>query len=240
MAAKVEIFDGRGAHNFDLVKSAGRVIEGATFKKQRVIGLIPTLGMVPVKVALAMRHLAFAPNQASIWMAADGMEVGEAYSSAIDYILSHPELKTWEYILTMEHDNLPPADGVLRLVKRMDENKHLAAIGGIYWTKGPGGAPQIWGNPRDPASGFAPQPPDPSGGLVECRGTGMGFTLFRIKMFADKNLRRPWFATKDGCTQDLYFWNDAQKNGYRCAIDCSVKVGHLDYAGAFGPAGKVW
>ena len=30
-------------------------------------------------------------------------------------------------------------------------------------------------------------------------------------------------------TQDLYFWGDARKYGYRCAIDCNVKVGHYDY-----------
>jgi predicted lipoprotein with Yx(FWY)xxD motif len=28
--------------------------------------------------------------------------------------------------------------------------------------------------------------------------------------------------------QDLYFWNDARKYGHRCAIDCSVLVGHYD------------
>ena len=79
---------------------------------------------------------------------------------------------------------------------------------------------------------FRPQAPDPNGGLVECWGTGMGFNLFRIKMFKDKKLRKPWFKTvadNTGIgTQDLYFWSDARKNGYRCAIDCDVKVGHYD------------
>jgi hypothetical protein len=80
---------------------------------------------------------------------------------------------------------------------------------------------------------FRPQLPDPNGGLVECNGTGMGFNLFRLKMFKDKKLRKPWFVTqrKDGvATQDLYFASDARKNGYRFAVDCSVKVGHFDSA----------
>jgi hypothetical protein len=67
----------------------------------------------------------------------------------------------------------------------------------------------------------------------------MGFNLFRLSMFKDPKLRKPWFKTLQGsegfATQDLYFWGDARKHGYRCAIDCSVKVGHLD-----SQTGIVW
>jgi hypothetical protein len=41
-------------------------------------------------------------------------------------------------------------------------------------------------------------------------------------------------------TQDLAFWNDARKYGYRCAVDCGVLVGHFDYNGSFGQKGVVW
>ena len=103
----------------------------------------------------------------------------------------------------------------------------------MYFTKGEGGVAQIWGDPKDPIVNFRPQLPDPNGGLVECCGTGMGFNLWRLKMFRDKKLRRPWFVTqkKDGvATQDLYAWSDFRKHGYRCAIACDVKVGHYDLA----------
>jgi uracil-DNA glycosylase family 4 len=152
--------------------------------------------------------------------------------NAIEQVLAHPELSKWEYILTIEHDNMPPSDGVLRLVDRMEAHPEFACIGGLYFTKGEGGVAQIWGDPKDPLVNFRPQVPDPNGGLVECCGTGMGFNLFRMSMFKDDRLRKPWFVTqrKDGvATQDLYFWGDARKYGYRCAIDCSVKVGHFDH-----------
>ena len=45
-------------------------------------------------------------------MFAVGMEVGEAYSQAIEAILAHPDLSKFKYILTMEHDNIPPPDGL--------------------------------------------------------------------------------------------------------------------------------
>jgi hypothetical protein len=72
----------------------------------------------------------------------------------------------------------------------------------------------------------------------------MGFNIWRLNMFKDEKLRKPWFKTVADSTglgtQDLYFWGDARKYGYRCAIDCSVKVGHYDHDGKFGPARMVW
>jgi hypothetical protein len=60
----------------------------------------------------------------------------------------------------------------------------------------------------------------------------MGFNLWRMEMFKDKRLPRPLFRTKAGSegvgTQDLAFWGEARKLGYRCGIDCSVLVGHYD------------
>lgn len=220
-----------GVHNSDLEKSGQRIIEGGSWKHQRIIMIIPAGKSIPTKVYLSHCGLIFPPNNASYRMAAIGLEVGEAFSSAISEILAHPELSQWEYILTIEHDNIPPQDGIIKLLKSMEANPEYSCIGGLYWTKGEEGVPQIWGNPKD-ALNFRPQPPDPNGGIVECCGTGMGFNLWRLSMFKDKKLRKPWFKTLAGSegvgTQDLYFWGDAKKNGYRCAIDCSVKVGHLD------------
>lgn len=176
-------------------------------------------------------NIIYPPNQAVVRLAAVGMEVGEAFSNTIEWIIAHPDLSQWEYILTIEHDNIPPPDGVLKLIKRMEEHPELACIGGLYWTKGDGGVPQIWGDKKDPVMNFRPQPPVP-GQLVECWGTGMGFNLWRMSMFKDKKIERPLFKTlagKDGVgTQDLNFWGKAQKFGYRCAIDCDVLVGHHD------------
>ena len=220
-----------GIHNGDLGKTRSRLDSSKSWKKQRIIMLIPTTEMIHVKVYLSHCSLMFPPNNPVARLPAVGLEVGEAYSTAIEQVLAHPELSTWEYILTIEHDNTPPADGVLRLLERMEANPRLSVIGGLYFTKGHGGVAQIWGDPKDPVLNFRPQLPDPNGGLVECNGTGMGFNLWRMKIFKDKRLRRPWFVTQKHngmATQDLYFWTDAKKYGYRCAIDCSVKVGHYD------------
>lgn len=222
-----------GIHNGDPGRTRSRLDKSKSWKKQRIIALLPTADMIAAKVALSHWNLAFPPNNAVARLLAIGMEVGAAYSTAIEQIMGHPELCTWEYLLTIESDNMPPSDGILRLLEQMEAHPEFDCIGGLYFTKGEGGCAQIWGDPKDPVLNFRPQLPDPRGGLVECCGTGMGFNLWRLKMFVDKKLRRPWFVTqtKDGvATQDLYAWQDFRKHGYRCAVDCSVKVGHYDAA----------
>lgn len=237
-----------GHHNADLPASTLRVIEGATWKRQRIVTVLPAAATIPTRVALSHRSLIFPPNQPAHWVGAIGCEVGDAYSRAVDEILAHPELSTWEYLLTIEADNLVQPDAVVRLIRRMEEHPELAAISGLYWCKGPGGPPHIWGDVADPVLNFRPQAPDPKGGLVECCGLSMGLTLHRMSMLRDLKKRghpAPWWRTtasmEEGTgTQDLHFWTRVRPLGFRCAVDCSVLVGHLDHEGKFGPPGVVW
>jgi hypothetical protein len=189
--------------------------------------------MIAAKVALSHWNLIFPPNNGVFRMLCLGMEVGDAYSQAIEMVINEPNLSTWQYFLTIEHDNIPPQDGILMLVESMDKHPELAAISGLYWTKGEGGVPQIWGDVTDPVVNFRPQPPLPNC-VQKCNGIGMGFALWRISMFKDEKLRKPWLKTQASGqgvgTQDLYFWSDAIKHGYRCAVDTRVKVGHYDLA----------
>lgn len=229
MKPALVIQDFGGAHNKDLSKTGARLIKGGSWKRQRTIVIIPADASIPAKVALSHWNLVFPPNNGVVRILAQGMEVGDAYSTALEQVLAHPDLSQWEYVLTLEHDNMPPNDGVVKLIEQLENHPEFACIGGLYHTKGMGGVPQIWGDPKDPILNFRPQLPVP-GQLVECCGTGMGFNLWRMSMFRDTRLRKPWFQTqagKDGVgTQDLFFWGDARKYGYRCAIDCAVLVGH--------------
>lgn len=245
MANKPQLIvqDFGGEHNRDFKASRARLIKGGSWKKQRIVVVLPAADLIPAKVALSHWNLAFPPNNGVVRILAQGMEVGDAYSSAIEQILAHPDLNGWEYLMTLEHDNVPPPDGVIKLVERMEQHPELSAISAAYWTKGPGGCLQAWGDISDPVINFRPQPPDVNGGLIECCGIGMGMALFRLSMFKDTRLRRPWFVTQtvNGVsTQDLYYWSDARKYGYRCAVDCSVKCGHYDYKGDFGPPDFTW
>jgi len=229
--AELVMMDGGGKHNLDLKKTNERLTKDGSWKKQRIVVILPTANMIAAKVALSHWNLIFPPNNGVVRILAIGAEVGAAYSEAIEGVLAHPELSQWEYILTIESDNMPPADGVLKLLKDMDEYPQYDCIGGLYFCKGDGGCAHIWGDPKDPVLNFRPLVPIPDT-VMECNGSSMGFHLWRMKMFKDKKLRKPWFKTIAGAegvgTQDLYFWGDAKKYGYRTAVDTSVKTGHYD------------
>lgn len=230
-----------GKHSQDLESTIARVRSSSAWKKLDTIMLVPAGGSVPTKVVASWLNLYPPPNNQFYRMFALGIEVGEAYSQAIEGILAHPQLSQFKYILTVEHDNIPPPDGLVKLLEKIEAHPEYDCIGGLYFTKGELGVPQIWGDPRD-ATNFRPQVPR-VGELVECCGTGMGFNLWRLDMFRDPDLRKPWFKTQtEGgvSTQDLYFWSDARRHGYRCAVDCSVLVGHYDLEGKFGPPDMVW
>lgn len=237
-----------GVHNSNLNKSITRLDRAGQYKDLSTIIISPGFGSMPTKCVASWLNMFSPPNAKIARLFPMNLEVGEAFSQTIENIIEHPEFKNWKYILTLEHDNAPPSDGLVKLLEHAENHPEFAAIGGLYWTKGANGVPQIWGDPKSADMNFRPQKPVAENSkeqLVECRGTGMGFTLFRIKMFQDPKLRRPWFKTisskEEGVgTQDLYFWNDAQKHGYRCAIACDVKVGHYDLEGKFGPSDTMW
>jgi hypothetical protein len=227
----IAAYDG-GKHNEDLPGTLSRLTTEGSYKDLSTVIVIPALGSIPTKAVASWWNMYTPPNQKVAKFFALGMEVGAAYSQTIEGILSNPELSKWKYILTLEHDNIPPPDGLIRLLESAEAHPEFAAIGGLYFTKGPGGVAQIWGNVNEMPLNFKPQRPVLDA-LVECNGTGMGFTLFRMDMFKDPNLRKPWFKTAASVaegvfTQDLYAWSDFRKHGYRAAIDCRVKVGHYD------------
>ena len=228
--------DFSGWHNGEFEQGRSRVLESGTWKRQRIVMILPAGGSISSKVALSLMNLSLPPNNPVMRILAIGMEVGEAYSRAIEGILEEPSLQDWEYVLTVEHDNLPRPNSLLKLLERMNRHPEIHGLSGLYFQKGEGGWPQIWGDPKDPLLNFRPQPPV-NGEMVECCAIGMGFTLFRLSMFKDARLPRPLFQTKSQpmTSQDLFFWHHAREIGYRCAVDCAVKIGHLDPS-----TGVVW
>ena len=222
--------DDVGRHNAQIENSKLRIIEGATWKKQDIAVIIPASHMINAKVVLSWMNLIYPPNNGVVRIMTQGLEVGEAYSKAVDQVLTHPVFSKFKYILTLEHDNVPPGDGVLKLLKYMEDFPEYDAISGLYWTKGEQGVPQLWGDVKDPVVNFRPQPPTEE--VQECYGIGMGFALWRLEMFRDKNIPRPFFKTvvsMDGVgTQDLYFCKNARMYGHRFAVATKVLVGHID------------
>jgi hypothetical protein len=232
MKPQIVVENLEGRHNTDPA-SLERLERGQAYRDLSTICLVPTRGHIHAKVVQSWMALMTPMNNRFTRIFMIGMEVGAAYSSAIEQIINTPGLSDWKYILTLEEDNMPPPDGLLRLYENMDQ---FDAVGGIYWTKGEEGQPMIYGDPKAMPKNFMPQLPQPDT-VQECNGLGMGFTLFKVDMFKDERIPRPWFRTEQSYqpgvgtrayTQDLYFFENAAKFGYRFACDTRVKVGHYD------------
>ena len=223
-----------GLHNADLQATVARLNKGKTYQDLSTIIVCPTRSMISDRVVQAWMGLIRPMNQKVVGpIFIRGYEVGQAYNMAFEMILSNPELSKWKYVLTIEEDNLPPPDALLKLYESMDK---YDVVQGLYWTKGEGGQPMIYGDPAVQPINFIPQKPI-ADTVQPANGLGMGFNLFKLDIFKDPKIPKPWFKTVQeyipnvgvkGYTQDLYFYENAGKLGYKFACDTRVKVGHFD------------
>lgn len=208
------------------------------YRDQSCVMVMPILGdQIPARVHDSLMNLQRLPNQKFTNLTVANMEVSAAYDWAVDTILHTEQLAGWRWMLCVEQDNVPPADGFVKLVSAATEGGY-DVLGGLYWTKGLDGVPQIWGDRADPVENYRPQAPDLDGGIVDCWGTGMGFTLFRLDLF--REMPSPWFFTppEDGMwTQDLRFFNRLHATGrpVKVGVHCGVRVGHVDLT-----TGDIW
>lgn len=200
-------------------------------------------GIHPIFIE-AYKRLIRPMNVPFLEMMPSGYEVGDAYTKAIEMILATPQLAKFKFILTVEYDNIipfiPNTQGPLMMLYETME-KGFDVVGGLYWTKGNPSMPLIYGDPKEgrkaPAGMFKVRMDWKPGDIVECNGMGMGWTLFKLDIFKDKRIKKPWFKTvnehtKKGpalYTQDLNFFEKFRKLDYRCAVDTRIRVGHLDF-----------
>jgi hypothetical protein len=232
-----------GFNNANLEASIQRLHRGQTYKNLSTVWITPTRGQIKPKVVsnwMAIQRPMNQPFVGPIFI--EGDEVGNAYEKAFNMVLEHPELSKFKYIVTIEEDNLLPADGLLRLYESVQD---FDCVAGLYWTKSSSTSqvysqPMIYGSPAEMPRNFVPQAPIPNT-IQPCNGLGMGANLWKIDSLKKKlkDMPHPWFRTVQeknaAFTQDLWFFNEAAKYGFKCACDNRVLVGHLDVV-----TGQVW
>ncbi|MGH2621610.1 MAG: hypothetical protein ACRDHG_13745, partial [Anaerolineales bacterium] len=178
MKPQIVAFEAAGWHNADPTKSKDRLLRGGSYRNQSTVCIIPSLGAIHPKVVGAWMAMLTPMNQKFLRLWPMNMEIGDAYSSTIEGILADPELSKWKYVLTLETDNIPPPDGLIRLLETIEggvDGRKYDVVGSLYWTKGHGGQPMIYGNPGEFPLSFVPQVPVPNA-IQPCHGLGMGFT----------------------------------------------------------------
>ena len=217
------------------------LLHGSTYKDNSTVIIVPTRGMIHHRVVASWQGLISPMNQKRMMLFCTGDEVGVAYDRMIENVLASPDLSKWKYILTLEDDNLIPPDAHIRLLEAITQGP-FDAVGGIYFTKGDYNMPMAYGDPvkslKTGVLDFAPiniTEALKTGNVVEVNGLAMGCTLYKMELF--RELPKPWFVTSadlvpdkgvECFTQDLWFCRAAKAKGKRFAVDCRVRVGHLD------------
>jgi len=217
------------------------IIRGNTYRDSSTVVVVPTLSSVPTKVVHSWLAMQKPLNAKWSWFFVDGDEVSVAYNRTVETILTHEVFSKFKYILTLEADNIIPQMASILLLNAMHENDY-DAVAGLYHMKSPIQVSLAFGREgeRDDDGRLSMQPIDLTDDILNNRivpvnGVPMGCTLWKMELFRD--MEAPWFKTqtrlhKDGImeiqTQDLYFCSAAREKGKRFAVDCRVKVGHLD------------
>jgi hypothetical protein len=218
-------------------------IAGSTYKDNSTVAIVPSRDkMIHHRIQASWEGLIRPMNQKFAKLVVIGDEVGEAYNNTIKGVLDHPELSQWKYVMTMETDNLQPADALIRLLETIEAGKY-DGVSGIYFTKGEYPMPMAYGDPdeykRTGRLDFKPRNITDAlarGHVMPVNGIAMGCSLYRMELF--KNTPAPWFKTvsdivdgsPQGFTQDLWACKRWVEMGKTFAVDMRVRVGHMDLA----------
>jgi hypothetical protein len=184
---------------------------GERYLDQSTIVVVPTRGQVDSRVIESwMGLMSMAPpNQKRLGpLFARGYKVEAAYNALVKRILADSHLSKARYLLTLEDDNLPPADAHLRLLETMEEGPpdggEWAAVSGLYHTKDVNRTPLVCGDPGSLAEDgsvdfraadkrMLAQALAQGQHVVECNGIPQGCALWRLDLF--REIEPPWFVT---------------------------------------------
>ncbi len=185
---------------------------------------MPTRGMIPLRVHVSLRDMAWLPNTPRAHLEVENMEVAAAYNEGISMILGNPNCEGFPFIWTYEEDNIQPKNVFFKLFDAMwtcidcgepmpsekdgspvepwecaNGHRGLDAVAGLYYTKSEPPMPQAYGNPRSGELEFRPRDVEAAlelGEVMEVNGIAMGCTLWRRALF--EKVSKPWFKTLTG------------------------------------------
>lgn len=127
-----------------------------------------------------------------------------------------------EYILFIDHDNILPADALIRMLEY-----NVPVVGCLYFERKYPHLPLIYTFEEDFQTVRVeynyPQ------GLVKCDVIGLGCSLFKMEVF--RQMQDPWFCYEHKGhvwgTEDIAFFHKLKDKGIEVFIDTAHTVGHL-------------
>lgn len=234
-------WDYKGAHGERVAKAEDKILK-TQYQDQSILAITPTRSMgsgLSPKWVSAMNHIMRPMNQKFAGPGfVCGMEIGDAYNHALKMIFSDPKYAGFKYMLTWEDDVIPEPDTLIELLAVAIETD-ADVTGALYWSKGEGGFPMIYGDVNAPEINFRVVHPNQDR-YIRTYGTGMGFTLFKLDQFKKyfPELEDDWFKTEQkyddvaskitAHTQDLYYMEKLVHKGGTVVVAQHAKCGHYD------------
>lgn len=233
-------WDFSGAHGKRIEVAENKIIKNQ-YADQSILALVPTrtfqAGLSPKWVAAA-NSLMKPMNQKFAGPGfICGMEVGEAYNTAVQMVTQDEKYRTFKYLLTWEDDVIPEPDALVEMLSVAVETD-ADVVCALYWSKGPAGFPMVYGDISEPINFRVMHPNEER--YRWCYGTGMGFTLFKTDQFEKyfPGQTDEWFKTSAvfdedkreirAYTQDLYYMEKLIRAGGKICVAQEARCGHYD------------
>lgn len=204
------------------------IMPGATPDKLKnfrfVVGCPCPTRVMTRETALALRGLQYPMFGNPIALSPDGMEVGEARNYIVETAIDMGA----EYVFFLDYDVAPPPNTLVRLMQH-----NVPVAGAVYHSKSVPSWPLIY------VRGYNHAFEDyEMGDLIEADAVGMGATLIKTSVF--KKLKKPWFRTVPGytedatsvlphMTEDIWFCDKVRDAGIKVLVDTSLQAGHVDF-----------
>jgi hypothetical protein len=154
-----------------------------------------------------------------------GVFWSHALSRSIKKALDWRDPKTgngFDFILTADYDTFATLENVFELARLLGSNPDVDCVAPMQAKRG---------ETLELLASF--ESANLTHELVPVKSAHFGFTLFRCESF--QRLARPWFLEQPDkfgewgegrVDPDMYFWENAEKNGLKVALAPSVVVGH--------------
>lgn len=225
------------------------ILKGNTYRDMSTCVIVPTRSMIHEKVVRSWMQLQKPMNHRHAMFFVSNDEVAIAYNRAIKNVLDNEQsLGRYEYVLTLEDDNIVPSMALLLLLDSI-QTSGFDVMAGLYYMKNAMAVPMAFGRPgvRDGSGEMDWSSVDMTQAIMEKRveevnGVACGCTLWKMDLF--REFAYPWFTTfvhhKNGTTveastQDIAFCKKLREKGKRIGVDARVGVGHLDVR-----TGTIW
>src|SRR5208337_4922267 len=119
-----------GLRNTNLDQSIEMVEKSKMYRDLSTVIICPTRGTFPTRIVQSWMKLLKPMNQVVAGpIFGEGMDVDHAYNTLFRYVLDNDFLRKCKYVLTIEEDNAPPPDGLVKLYENIDK---YDVIGGLY------------------------------------------------------------------------------------------------------------